>query len=147
MKKWECIVCGWIYDEEKGWPEDGIAAGTRWEDVPEDWLCPDCGVGKQDFEMVEVAGAASPAAAPIVAAAVATATTQVGTTPKAVSSPTAVSGDFRVWECIVCGWLYDEAKGWPEDGIAAGTRWEDVPVDWLCPDCGVGKEDFEMIEI
>ena len=50
MSKWECIVCGFIYDEAKGWPEDGIAPGTRWEDVPEDWLCPDCGVGKEDFE-------------------------------------------------------------------------------------------------
>jgi len=54
MKKWECIVCGLIYDEKLGWPDDGIAPGTRWEDVPEDWLCPDCGVGKEDFEMVEV---------------------------------------------------------------------------------------------
>ncbi len=54
MKKWECIVCGWVYDEAKGWPEDGIAPGTSWEDVPEDWLCPDCGVGKEDFEMIEV---------------------------------------------------------------------------------------------
>ncbi len=50
------------------------------------------------------------------------------------------------WECIVCGWVYDEAKGWPDDGIPAGTRWEDVPNDWLCPDCGVGKEDFELID-
>lgn len=54
MKKWECIVCGWVYDEAKGWPEDGIEPGTAWEDVPEDWLCPDCGVGKEDFEMIEV---------------------------------------------------------------------------------------------
>ena len=38
MKKWECIVCGLIYDEAKGWPEDGIAPGTRWEDVPEEVL-------------------------------------------------------------------------------------------------------------
>jgi rubredoxin-NAD+ reductase len=53
MRKWECIVCGLIYDEAKGWPEDGIAAGTLWEDVPEDWLCPDCGVGKEDFELLE----------------------------------------------------------------------------------------------
>jgi rubredoxin---NAD+ reductase len=50
------------------------------------------------------------------------------------------------WECIVCGWVYDEAKGWPDDGIPAGTRWEDVPAGWLCPDCGVGKEDFELID-
>ncbi len=54
MKKWQCVVCGLIYDEAKGWPEEGIEAGTRWEDVPEDWLCPDCGVGKLDFEMIEM---------------------------------------------------------------------------------------------
>lgn len=54
FKKWECIVCGFIYDEEQGWPEDGIEPGTRWEDVPEDWLCPDCLVGKDDFEMVQI---------------------------------------------------------------------------------------------
>lgn len=52
MRKWQCIVCGYVYDESVGEPEEGIAAGTRWEDVPDDWVCPDCGVGKQDFEMV-----------------------------------------------------------------------------------------------
>ena len=46
MARWECIVCGLIYDERKGWPEDSIAPGTKWEDVPDDWMCPDCGVGK-----------------------------------------------------------------------------------------------------
>ena len=61
MKVWECLVCGWFYDEAKGWPEDGIAPGTRWEDVPDDWLCPECGVGKQDFEMVEVTQSQQPA--------------------------------------------------------------------------------------
>jgi rubredoxin---NAD+ reductase len=55
MSKWECIVCGLIYDEKEGWPDDGIAPGTKWEDVPEDWLCPDCGVGKEDFELIEEA--------------------------------------------------------------------------------------------
>ena len=54
-KKWECIVCGLIYDEELGWPDDGIEPGTAWEDVPEDWLCPECGVGKEDFDMIEIA--------------------------------------------------------------------------------------------
>ncbi|MFV0278921.1 MAG: FAD-dependent oxidoreductase [Parahaliea sp.] len=55
MSKWECIVCGLIYDEKEGWPDDGIAPGTKWQDVPEDWLCPDCGVGKEDFELLEEA--------------------------------------------------------------------------------------------
>jgi len=54
MKTWLCIICGLIYDEKKGWPSDGIAPGTVWEDVPADWLCPDCLVGKSDFEMIEI---------------------------------------------------------------------------------------------
>ncbi|WP_116472882.1 FAD-dependent oxidoreductase [Zobellella maritima] len=54
MKKWLCIICGLIYDEAKGWPADGIAPGTAWEDVPDDWVCPDCLVGKADFEMMEI---------------------------------------------------------------------------------------------
>ncbi len=54
MRKWECVVCGFIYDEAEGLPEEGIAPGTAWDDVPEDWVCPDCGVGKEDFEMVEI---------------------------------------------------------------------------------------------
>ncbi|MBD8513583.1 FAD-dependent oxidoreductase [Photobacterium sp. CAU 1568] len=54
MKKWLCIICGLIYDEAEGWPADGIAPGTAWEDVPDDWLCPDCLVSKADFEMIEI---------------------------------------------------------------------------------------------
>lgn len=54
---------------------------------------------------------------------------------------------MKKWQCVVCGFIYDEAEGWPDEGIAPGTRWEDVPADWQCPDCGVGKEDFEMIEM
>ena len=54
MKSYLCVVCGLVYEEELGWPEDGIAPGTKWEDVPEDWRCPDCDVGKTDFEMIEI---------------------------------------------------------------------------------------------
>ncbi|MEN9461657.1 MAG: hypothetical protein RIS84_1677 [Pseudomonadota bacterium] len=53
-KQYICLICGWVYDEEIGRPEEGIPAGTRWEDVPESWVCPECGVGKQDFEMVQI---------------------------------------------------------------------------------------------
>lgn len=67
MKKWLCIICGLIYDEALGWPDDGIVAGTRWEDVPEDWLCPECKVGKADFEMIEISEPVKAvAAAPVV---------------------------------------------------------------------------------
>lgn len=50
MKKYVCSVCGFIYDEAKGLPEAGIAPGTRWEDLPDDWVCPLCGAAKAEFE-------------------------------------------------------------------------------------------------
>ena len=53
-QSWMCLICGWIYDEEKGDPDSGLAPGTKWKDVPETWICPDCGASKDDFEMVEV---------------------------------------------------------------------------------------------
>ena len=53
MKKYMCLICGWIYDEEAGAPDEGIAPGTKWEDVPPNWTCPECGARKEDFEMIE----------------------------------------------------------------------------------------------
>jgi len=49
-----CQQCGWIYDEAKGDPIGGIQPGTRWADVPDSWVCPDCGTPKSDFEMLEI---------------------------------------------------------------------------------------------
>jgi len=54
---------------------------------------------------------------------------------------------LKVWQCILCGFIYDEAAGMPQDGIPPGTRWEDVPTSWICPECSATKVDFEMIEI
>ena len=51
MKKYICTVCDWVYDPEVGDPEGGIAPGTAFEDIPEDWVCPVCGVGKEDFQV------------------------------------------------------------------------------------------------
>jgi rubredoxin len=53
MAKWECLVCGYIYDPAEGDPDAGIEAGTAFEDLPDDWVCPDCGAGKDMFEKVE----------------------------------------------------------------------------------------------
>ena len=55
--------------------------------------------------------------------------------------------EYKTWMCLLCGFIYDEAKGWPQDGIPPGTRWEDIPTNWTCPDCGARKEDFEMIAV
>ncbi len=171
-KIWECLVCGLLYDESKGWPDDNIAPGTRWEDVPDDWLCPDCGVGKDDFEMIEVTDNAHEEADTQLAeeaheeadSKLAEEANEEAAAPASDINTNGSSDDmnevsqvkpleekqttaFKIWECLVCGLLYDESKGWPEDSIPPGTRWEDVPEDWECPDCGVGKEDFEMVEV
>lgn len=47
--------------------------------------------------------------------------------------------------CVICGFIYDEAIGLPEDGIPPGTRFEDLPLNWTCPDCAARKDDFELI--
>lgn len=58
-----------------------------------------------------------------------------------------VTTTYRTWMCLICGFIYDEAAGRPEDGLPPGTRWEDVPPNWTCPECGARKEDFEIVEI
>lgn len=54
MKQYMCLLCGLIYDEKNGWPEEGIPAGTKWDDVSLNWRCPECGASKDEFEMVEI---------------------------------------------------------------------------------------------
>ena len=54
-QKYVCIVCGYVYDPVAGMPEDGIAPGTPFAAIPDDWECPDCGVSKADFEPMEMA--------------------------------------------------------------------------------------------
>jgi rubredoxin len=54
---------------------------------------------------------------------------------------------YRTWQCRTCGWLYDEAAGDPDEGLAPGTRWADIAADWVCPMCGTPKSDFDMVEI
>ncbi|WP_066966233.1 FAD-dependent oxidoreductase [Microbulbifer sp. Q7] len=136
---WECQICGWIYDEAKGSPDDGIPPGTRWEDIPDDWACPECGATKDEFVMLAVVPDKTAKAAQPQGAAAA------GSTPAPAQATSAQTTGNRIWECMVCGWIYDEARGAPEEGIAPGTRWEDIPDDWTCPECGVGKEDFDMV--
>jgi rubredoxin len=53
MDKYKCTVCGYIYDPEKGDPDNGVESGTDFKDIPDSWVCPECGVGKDQFEKVE----------------------------------------------------------------------------------------------
>jgi rubredoxin len=59
----------------------------------------------------------------------------------------AMSSDLKKWQCIACGFIYDEAAGDVQEGIPPGTRWADLPEDWTCPSCGAAKSDFLMMEI
>ena len=53
MKKYKCLMCGYVYDPAAGDPANGVEAGTAFEDLPDDWTCPDCGVGKEEFEPID----------------------------------------------------------------------------------------------
>lgn len=53
MKKYICVVCDWVYDPEEGLPDEGIEPGTSFDDLPDDFECPECGVGKEDFSEIE----------------------------------------------------------------------------------------------
>ncbi len=63
MSKYVCMICGFVYDEALGLPDSGIAPGTRWEQLPEDWTCPGCGAPKSAFEKKEESSGEKPAAA------------------------------------------------------------------------------------
>jgi rubredoxin len=53
MKKWQCTICGYIYDPQIGDPDNGIKPGTDFEDLPDNWVCPVCGASKDEFEVME----------------------------------------------------------------------------------------------
>ena len=55
--------------------------------------------------------------------------------------------EFKTYMCLICGWVYDEAAGLPDEGITPGTLWKDVSMNWACPECGARKDDFEMMAI
>ncbi|MCJ8341961.1 MAG: rubredoxin [Cetobacterium sp.] len=53
MEKWRCVICDYVYDPEVGDVDSGIAPGTKFEDIPDDWVCPICSVGKDQFEKMD----------------------------------------------------------------------------------------------
>jgi rubredoxin len=54
--------------------------------------------------------------------------------------------EYKSWVCLICGWIYNEEEGLPDEGIPAGTRFADIPADWRCPLCDVGKDEFAVVE-
>lgn len=123
VRRWKCNYCDYVYSPLRGEPNRGIPAGTEFEDLPDDYMCPVCGaqgkgkVGKWGFTLFK---------------------------------PTR-------WRCKICGYVYDQKRGEPASGIKPGTRFEDLPDDYMCPVCGqdprlsahygkVGKGQFEAID-
>jgi rubredoxin len=103
MTRYKCRLCGYIYSPLRGEPHNGIPAGTPFEDLPDDYLCPVCGqqgkgrIGKWGFE---------------------------------AWLPTR-------WICSMCNYVYDEKRGEPHRGIKPGTKFEDLPDDYVCPVCAL----------
>ena len=73
-----------------------------------------------------------------------TAATYIEKKPKKISEQGAK--DMKKYKCLMCGYIYDPAVGDPDNGVEAGTAFENLPDDWVCPDCGVGKDEFEPVE-
>lgn len=65
---------------------------------------------------------------------------------RAGSAGRTAAGSCRRFMCLVCGYVYDEERGDPSSNVAPGTRWEDLPDGWLCPECGAPKSEFDEID-
>ena len=118
--KYECEVCGYVYDPAEGDPDNGIEPGTPFAELPEDWVCPLCGVGKDKFFAL---------------------------TKEENAKEDDAEGDLGPkYECDVCGYIYDPAEGDPDNGIEPGTPFAELPEDWVCPLCGVGKDKFTKLD-
>lgn len=95
----------------------------------------------------QLAGSSAGTAAPLVVGLDDTPSTRTVDDATHTNAENAVAaGDLKQWVCVICGWIYDEVAGLPDEGIAPGTHWADVPADWRCPLCDVGKEDFALVE-
>ncbi|MGB7788292.1 rubredoxin [Methanoregula sp.] len=103
MTRYRCKLCGYIYSPLRGEPHNGIPAGTAFEDLPDDYVCPVCGqdgkgrIGKWGFDEWR---------------------------------PTR-------YICSMCNYVYDEKRGEPHRGIKPGTKFEDLPDDYVCPVCAL----------
>ena len=120
MGKRVCSVCGYEYDPAVGDPDNGIAPGTAFEDLPDDWVCPVCGASKEEFEAEDAPQGAAPAPA---------------------------EKDMSMYQCQTgnCGYIYRPEKGDRKGKIPAGTSFDDLPDDWRCPVCGASKKMFQKL--
>ncbi len=160
MAKYQCPDCQYIYDESKGEPHEGFQPDTRWDEIPDEWACPDCAVrDKPDFVLIEGSAGPEKVSSSEVNPEISDTATTAEITREAVTEGQKTEGKsnpgvtdsqseapFRKWICITCDHIYDEALGDEVEGIAPGTRFEDIPDDWCCPECGAAKDDYILYE-
>lgn len=120
MKKYTCKSCWYTYDPAIGDPKAGIAPGTPFEDLPEDWFCPVCMRDKEGFKMEEEVKSAD-------------------------NSPE--KNELDRYKCPACWYIYDPRLGDPLARIPVGTAFEDLPEDWFCPICQLTKESFVKVTL
>lgn len=147
MKEYTCTLCGWVYKEKDGYPEGDIVAGTKWEDMPENFVCPMCGADKEAFE--ETASEETEEGETLKTEETKASETEeikaagAGKETEETEELEEEDENMKEYTCTICGWVYNEEEGYPEGGIAPGTKWEEVAEDFVCPVCGAGKEAFE----
>ena len=127
MYQCQMVNCGYIDNPDKADRKGKIKKGTAFKDIADDWRCPVCGATKAAFK--PLAGPGS-----VIAEDDATAEEK---------QPQQKENTMKKYTCVLCGYEYDPNDGDPDNGVAPGTAWEDVPEDWVCPVCGAGKEEFE----
>lgn len=115
MKKYTCKSCWYTYDPAIGDPASGIAPGTAFEDLPEDWLCPICNRNKEGFKPEE--DVKEEGAAPL-------------------------DTDFDRYQCKACWYIYDPRFGDPTFGVEPGTPFAELPENWFCPVCKMSSDSF-----
>lgn len=126
LDRYKCNSCWYIYDPRIGDPKAGVAAGTAFEDLPEDWFCPVCMLTKEQFVKVSLSEE-------LVKKAVA-------------GEPASKHSDLSRYKCKACYYTYDPRVGDPASGVEPGTSFEDLPEEWLCPICMMMKNYFIKVE-
>lgn len=129
MYQCQTTNCGYIYNPDKGDRKGKIPAGTRFEDLPDEWRCPVCGGTKKCFRPLAGPGSTKEVSCP---------------TPDTTPGSTKDAGEttMQKYVCNICGYVYDPADGDPDNGVKPGTKWEALPASWTCPICGATKENF-----
>lgn len=172
MKSYICDLCGYIYDPTVGDPDNGIEAGTAFEDLPEDWVCPLCGAPTDQFSLLEETDQVDSEEDMEQFEAVKTEqnkSEEESEEETELCTANELADDYRSdafeqedtvetnqsneegekvmksYVCDLCGYVYDPSVGDPDNGVEPGTAFADLPEDWVCPLCGAPTDQFSEV--